>query len=149
MNVFPVTTIEVGNSSIFLIKSVLYKTNESSLTLFEKTVFYVNDFCVGDFTDCEVSGVTPTAFIVALNKISDVSEVKKRPSRIPLGSNFDNYTISLSRREDLIYIIVLDAVSGKKLTEKFALKFEYFRYLCTSYYRMVSEIKSLVKDLLV
>lgn len=136
MKIYPLTTIEIGNSSSFYIKSVLLKTNRKSATIYESVTLLMNNIEVGNCKDIEIAGINSSALLVAIKQLS---ERNKKNVFVYMGSNFDEYIINSVIKGSKIHIKVFSAQTNTMITSC-RIDFYYFKYLCNNYHRIVSEL---------
>ena len=148
MKTYPVTSIEIGSPANFFVKSLGFRTNKHSHTLYEKTFISFKDVLIGDYNDCEVAGITSSALISAVNRLSTSSRDGEAIA-IFLGSNFDRYSIKASRMGASVRFKIFNVESNRPVYGNSTVDYAFLSCTCNSYAYMINQVRSFAESLVV
>ena len=146
MKKVPLLEFVIGDASFFAIRSLiyteesLYAANEKRKNLYETSTIVINGIDIGNSYDFEIAGVSSTAFITVLDRLNKNSGIGNN-LRIPLGSNFDNYSIYASGYDNQVAIAAYDENNTNIASTSKPIPYQYFSFICESYKGIVAGIK--------
>lgn len=133
MHSLPDTTLSIGDPAVFQISTVIYRLAPPPASLFERTVITIGGVCIGDTSDCEISGITSS------NLINVSNAIKSRPAdgnnyTFQLGSNFDDYWVQISCNEPSTVLFTVTIPPNENiLLKNHPVPSLYFFHLCEYY----------------
>jgi hypothetical protein len=141
MHSLPDTILSIGDPAVFQISTVMYRLAPPPASLFERTVITIGGVCIGNTSDCEISGITSSNLIDVVNGIKSEPRDGKTYT-LQLGSNFDNYWIQLRYDEPSTILFNVTALPNENLLLKnYPVPSLYFSYLCEFYSDFVQKFK--------